>query len=42
MVAGATRAITDPAKMTGIIRATDLLLGKDEYAARYIKHYRQQ
>lgn len=42
MGAGATCAITDPAKMTGIIRATDLLLGKDEYTARYIKHYRQQ
>jgi 5-methyltetrahydrofolate--homocysteine methyltransferase len=40
--AGATCAITDPAKMTGIIRASDLLLGRDEYAGRYIKYYRQQ
>ena len=40
--AAATCAITDPAKMTGIIRASDLLLGRDEYAGRYIKYYRQQ
>lgn len=42
MGAGATCAITDPAKMTGLIRAGDLLLGRDEYAGRYIKYYRQQ
>ena len=42
MGAGATCAITDPSKMAGTIRATDLLLGRDEYAARYIKYYRQQ
>lgn len=42
MGAGATCAITDPAKMAGIVRATDLLLGRDEYAGRYIKYYRQQ
>ncbi len=40
--AGATCAITDPAKMTGMIRAADLLLGRDEYAGRFIKYYRQQ
>jgi len=39
---GATCAITDPSKMAGIVRATDLLLGRDEYAGRYIKYYRQQ
>jgi 5-methyltetrahydrofolate--homocysteine methyltransferase len=39
--AGATCAITDPAKMTATIRAADLLVGKDEYAGRYIKAYRQ-
>lgn len=38
---GATCVITDPQKMTANIRATDLLLGRDEYAARYIKNYRQ-
>lgn len=42
MGAGATCAITDPSKLTGMIRAVDMLLGKDEYAARYIKYYRQQ
>jgi 5-methyltetrahydrofolate--homocysteine methyltransferase len=39
--AGATCAITDPAKMTPIIRASDLLLGRDDYAMRYIKAFRQ-
>lgn len=39
--AGATCAITDPAKMTPVIRASDLLLGRDDYAMRYIKAYRQ-
>ena len=38
---GASCAITDSVKMTGIIRATDLLLGRDEYSVRYIKAYRQ-
>ena len=38
---GATCAITDPLKMTGVIRATDLLLGRDDYAGRYIRNYRQ-
>lgn len=40
MGAGATCAITDPAKMAGIIRAADLLLGRDEYAMRYIRYFR--
>lgn len=39
--AGATCAITDPAKMSPTIRAADLLLGRDEYAGRYIKNYRR-
>lgn len=41
MGVGATCAITDPTKMTGVIRAADLLLGRDEYGMRYIKAYRQ-
>jgi 5-methyltetrahydrofolate--homocysteine methyltransferase len=41
MGAGATCAITDPAKLTAIIRATDLVLGKDEYAMRYIRYCRK-
>jgi 5-methyltetrahydrofolate--homocysteine methyltransferase len=40
--AGATCAITDPMKLTPIIRAVDLLLGKDTYGARYIRYWREQ
>ena len=38
---GVSCAITNPAKLTSTIRAIDLLLGRDEYSMRYIKHYRQ-
>jgi 5-methyltetrahydrofolate--homocysteine methyltransferase len=38
---GASCAITDPAKLSSTVRAADLLLGKDEYSMRYIKHYRR-
>ena len=38
---GASCAITDPVKMIGVIRAADLLLGRDEYGMRYIKAFRQ-
>jgi 5-methyltetrahydrofolate--homocysteine methyltransferase len=41
MGAGASCAITDPMKMTGFIRAADLLLGRDDYGMRYIRHFRQ-
>ena len=41
MSRGASCAITNPAKLTSTIRAADLLLGKDNYSMRYIKHYRQ-
>jgi 5-methyltetrahydrofolate--homocysteine methyltransferase len=41
MGAGATCAITDPMKLTPIIRAADLLLGKDTYGARYIRYWRE-
>lgn len=37
---GASCVITDPMKLTGFIRATDLLLSRDQYAMRYIAHYR--
>jgi len=40
--AGVTCSITDPLKMTGVIRAIDLLMGKDEDSIRYMKYYRQQ
>jgi 5-methyltetrahydrofolate--homocysteine methyltransferase len=38
--AGANCVITDPMKHTLTIRAIDLLLGRDAYAGRYIKHFR--
>lgn len=37
---GATCAITDPLKLTGTIRAADLMLGRDRHASRYIKNFR--
>ena len=41
MGAGATCAITDPMKLTSIIRAADLLLGRDYYGSRYIGYFRE-
>jgi 5-methyltetrahydrofolate--homocysteine methyltransferase len=38
--AGATCAITDPIKFTRVVRALDLLRGKDAYAVRYVKYIR--
>jgi 5-methyltetrahydrofolate--homocysteine methyltransferase len=38
--AGANCMITDPMKYTLTIRAIDLLLGRDEFSARYIRQYR--
>ena len=40
--AGASCAITNPVHLTGIIRASDLLMGRDAYSMRYIKHFRSQ
>ncbi len=40
MGAGATCAITDPIKLTTLIRASDLLLGKDNFGSRYIGYWR--
>ena len=40
--AGATSAITNPATLGLTIRGTELLLGRDEFAAGYIGLYRQQ
>jgi 5-methyltetrahydrofolate--homocysteine methyltransferase len=39
--AGATCAITDPLKMTGFIRAVDLIHGRDEFAMCYIRFLRK-
>jgi hypothetical protein len=33
--------ITDPVKLGVVIRATDLLLGRDNYARRWVTHYRK-
>jgi 5-methyltetrahydrofolate--homocysteine methyltransferase len=38
--AGATCSITDPVKLGPTIRASDLLLGRDNFALRFIKHFR--
>jgi 5-methyltetrahydrofolate--homocysteine methyltransferase len=38
--AGATCAITDPLKYARSLRAVDLLLGRDNYAMRYVKYCR--
>jgi 5-methyltetrahydrofolate--homocysteine methyltransferase len=38
---GASCAITDPMKLTSIIRAADLLLGRDTYARRFVAYFRQ-
>jgi 5-methyltetrahydrofolate--homocysteine methyltransferase len=40
--AGATCLITDAAKSRPIILATDLLLGRDRFARRYVEAYRQR
>ena len=37
---GATCAITDPAKLGQTVKATDLLLGRDDYSMRYLKYFR--
>jgi 5-methyltetrahydrofolate--homocysteine methyltransferase len=38
--AGASCAISDPIKFTRVLRAVDLLMGRDAYAARYVKFCR--
>ncbi|NWF63507.1 MAG: dihydropteroate synthase [Chloroflexi bacterium] len=40
MLTGATASITDPIKLGGAIRATDLLLGRDPNSMRYLKYFR--
>ncbi|MGA7678444.1 MAG: dihydropteroate synthase [Dehalococcoidia bacterium] len=42
VAAGATCLITDAAKMRPAIVATDLILGRDRHARRYIEAYRQR
>jgi 5-methyltetrahydrofolate--homocysteine methyltransferase len=40
--AGASCVITNPEKLTPIIRASDLLLGRDPFAGRFIKDFRNR
>jgi 5-methyltetrahydrofolate--homocysteine methyltransferase len=40
MQAGATCSITDPIKLGSMVRASDVLLGRDDYAMRFIKNFR--
>jgi len=42
IVAGVTCPIVDVVKARPVVLATDLALGRDEYAMRYIKAYRQR
>jgi 5-methyltetrahydrofolate--homocysteine methyltransferase len=39
--AGASCMITDPMKLASTIRAADLLLGRDNYAKRWVQYFRQ-
>jgi 5-methyltetrahydrofolate--homocysteine methyltransferase len=39
--AGATCSITDPIKLGSTIRSSDLLLGRDDFALRFIKYFRK-
>lgn len=36
---GLTCPIANPEKITGLVRATDIVLGRDDYAIRFIEHY---
>jgi 5-methyltetrahydrofolate--homocysteine methyltransferase len=40
--AGASCVITNPEKLTPMIRASDLLLGRDAFAGRFIKDFRKR
>jgi len=40
--AGASCVITNPEKLTPMIRAADLLLGRDAFASRFIKDFRKR
>jgi len=36
---GLTCPIANPEKIAGLVHATDLVLGRDDYAVRFIEHY---
>jgi hypothetical protein len=37
--AGLTCPIANPEKISSIVRAADLVLGRDEFAMRFVEHY---
>lgn len=39
---GLTCPIANPAKIAALVRATDLILGRDDYAMRFTEHYQSQ
>ena len=36
---GLTCPIANPEKITAAVRATDLILGRDDYAVRFVEHF---
>ncbi len=36
---GLTCPIANPEKITATVRATDLILGRDDYAVRFVEHF---
>lgn len=39
IIFGLTCPIANPEKITGLVRAADIVLGRDDYAIRFIEHY---
>lgn len=39
IMCGLTCPIANPEKITGLVRAADLVMGRDDYAVRFIEHY---
>lgn len=39
---GLTCPIANPARITALVRATDLILGRDDFAMRYTEYYQMQ
>jgi 5-methyltetrahydrofolate--homocysteine methyltransferase len=39
---GLTCPIANPEKITSIVRATDLVLGRDDYAVRFVEYFQLQ
>jgi 5-methyltetrahydrofolate--homocysteine methyltransferase len=39
---GLTCPIANPEKITSIVRAADLILGRDDYAVRFVEHFQSE